>query len=216
MTDSNTPQTPKPENLAPTNSKQSGGANPKIILAIVAVVLVAAFVVISLITGGNANESDDYAGMGSRTQSAQKSSSNGASSSEAPDVTLNLTDGTQRQLSDSRGHVVILSFWATWCPYCIEEMPDIAQVVQDYEGVEAILVNCGEDAATVEDFVAENSYDFTWVLDEDYAVQSAYPTSGIPYTLVIDAEGNVVKAFSGSKVGGMYNDFAAAVEEAMQ
>ena len=197
-----------------TSHEKSTGANPKIILAIVAVVLVAAFVGISLLTSGNANESDDYAGMGSRTQSSQSASAN--ASSEAPDVTLNLTDGTQRQLSDSQGHVVILSFWATWCPYCIEEMPDIQQITKDHEGVEAILVNCGEDAATVEDFMAENPYDFTWVLDEDYAVQSAYPTSGIPYTLVIDAEGNVVKAFSGSKASGMYNDFAAAVEEAMK
>lgn len=196
---------------------KSAGISPKIILAIVAVVLVAAFAGISLLTGGNAKDSDDYAGMGSRTQSSQSADSgSSASSSEAPDVTLNLVDGSQRQLSDSRGHVVILSFWATWCPYCIEEMPDIQQITKDYEGVEAILVNCGEDAATVEDFMAENPYDFTWVLDEDYAVQSAYPTSGIPYTLVIDAEGNVVKAFSGSKASGMYNDFAAAVEEAMK
>lgn len=200
-----------------TNNEQNrkaGSANPKIILAVVAVVLVAAFIVISQFTGGNASQNDDYDGMGSRTQSSQAASD--LSSSEAPDVTLNLVDGTQKQLSESRGHVVILSFWATWCPYCIEEMPDIQKITEDYEGVEAILVNCGEDAQTVEDFMAENSYDFTWALDEDYAVQSAYPTSGIPYTLVIDAEGNVVQAFSGSKASGMYNDFAAAVEEAME
>lgn len=200
-----------------TNNEQNrkaGSANPKIILAVVAVVLVVAFIVISQFTGGNASQNDDYDGMGSRTQSSQAASD--SSSSEAPDVTLNLVDGTQKQLSESRGHVVILSFWATWCPYCIEEMPDIQKITEDYEGVEAILVNCGEDAQTVEDFMAENSYDFTWALDEDYAVQSAYPTSGIPYTLVIDAEGNVVQAFSGSKANGMYNDFAAAVEEAME
>lgn len=200
-----------------TNNEQNrkaGSANPKIILAVVAVVLVVAFIVISQFTGGNTSQNDDYDGMGSRTQSSQAASD--SSSSEAPDVTLNLVDGTQKQLSESRGHVVILSFWATWCPYCIEEMPDIQKITEDYEGVEAILVNCGEDAQTVEDFMAENSYDFTWALDEDYAVQSAYPTSGIPYTLVIDAEGNVVQAFSGSKASGMYNDFAAAVEEAME
>lgn len=200
-----------------TNNEQNrkaGSANPKIILAVVAVVLVVAFIVISQFTGGNASQNDDYDGMGSRTQSSQAASD--SSSSEAPDVTLNLVDGTQKQLSESRGHVVILSFWATWCPYCIEEMPDIQKITEDYEGVEAILVNCGEGAQTVEDFMAENSYSFTWALDEDYAVQSAYPTSGIPYTLVIDAEGNVVQAFSGSKASGMYNDFAAAVEEAME
>lgn len=200
-----------------TNNEQNrkaGSANPKIILAVVAVVLVAAFIVISQFTGGSASQNDDYDGMGSRTQSSQAASD--SSSSEAPDVTLNLVDGTQKQLSESRGHVVILSFWATWCPYCIEEMPDIQKITEDYEGVEAILVNCGEGAQTVEDFMAENSYSFTWALDEDYAAQSAYPTSGIPYTLVIDAEGNVVQAFSGSKASGMYNDFAAAVEEAME
>lgn len=193
----------------------AGKANPKTILLIIAVVLVVAFAAISSIVGGGSNEADYYAGMGSRTQESQdQASGDSDSASEAPDVTLDLVDGTQKQLSDSRGHVVILSFWATWCPYCIKEMPDIQRVVDDYEGVEAILVNCGESASTVESFIAENDYDFTWALDEDYAVQSAYPTSGIPYTLVIDAEGNVVQAFSGSKASGMYDDFAAAVEQA--
>lgn len=196
---------------------RTGKANPKTVLLIVAIVLVIAFAAISLTLGGKSAESDDYAGMGSRTQVSQNENSGDSSaSSEAPDVTLNLVDGTQKKLSDSRGHVVILSFWATWCPYCIEEMPDIQKVIDDYDGVEAILVNCGEDASTVEDFIAENNYDFTWALDEDYAVQSAYPTSGIPYTLVIDAEGNVVQAFSGSKPSGMYDDFAAAVEKAQK
>ena len=197
--------------------EKSSAINPKIILAIIAVVLVVSFLALSQLTGGNPESSDAYEGMSSRTQGSQTTqNSSVADSAEAPDVVLNLVDGTQKQLSDSRGHVVILSFWATWCPYCIEEMPDIAQITQDYDGVEAILVNCGEDAATVEGFMAENPYDFTWVLDEDYAVQSAYPTSGIPYTLIIDAEGTVVKVFSGSKASGMYNDFAAAVEEAMK
>ncbi len=197
------------------NQVQPSGksANPKIVLLVVAVVLVVAFIAISQMVGGGTAESDDYAGMGSRTQNSQAA---GQNSAEAPDVTLDLADGTQQKLSESRGHVVILSFWATWCPYCVEEMPDIQQIVNDYGDVEAILVNCGEDAQTVKNFIAENPYDFTWALDEDYTVQSAYPTSGIPYTLVIDAEGNVVREFSGSKASGMYDDFAAAVEEAQK
>lgn len=197
-----------------TQQEQTSKANPKAVLLVIGIVLVVAFAAISLMLGGTANQTDDYEGMGSRTQNSQNGSADEARSMEAPDVTLSLADGTQKKLSDSRGKIVILSFWATWCPYCIEEMPDIQRIVENYDNVEAILVNCGEDTTTVESFMSNNNYDFTWALDQDYAVQSAYPTSGIPYTLVIDAEGNVVQAFSGSKPSGMYDDFAAAVEKA--
>ena len=131
----------------------------------------------------------------------------------APDAPLTLLDGSQKNVSDFQGGVTILSFWATWCPYCIKEMPDLQKVKENYPDTDVVLVNCGEEEALVSDFVAQHDYDFTWTLDPDFAAQRAYPTSGIPYTVVVDAEGVVTKIFAGSGPD-MYSKFEQAVKEA--
>ena len=131
----------------------------------------------------------------------------------APDAPLTLLDGSQKNISDLQGSVTILSFWATWCPYCIKEMPDLQKVKENYPDTNVVLVNCGEEEALVSDFVAQHDYDFTWTLDLDFAAQRAYPTSGIPYTVVIDPQGTVTKIFAGSGPD-MYSKFEEAVKKA--
>lgn len=145
----------------------------------------------------------DTAGASAQSESAQ-----------APDIALATIDGDGVALSDLRGKTVFLSFWGTWCPYCIQDMPELQQVKEEFSDVEVLMVNCGEDAQTVSDFAAENGYDFIWALDETYEAQQVYPVSGLPYTVVVDAEGSVVKAFAGSKRGGMLEEFRAAAQEA--
>ena len=131
----------------------------------------------------------------------------------APDAPLTLLDGSQKNVSDFQGGVTILSFWATWCPYCIKEMPDLQKVKENYPDTNVVLVNCGEEEALVSDFVAQHDYDFTWTLDPDFAAQRAYPTSGIPYTVVIDSRGAVAEIFAGSGPD-MYSKFEEAVKKA--
>lgn len=131
----------------------------------------------------------------------------------APDAPLTLLDGSQKNVSDFQGGVTILSFWATWCPYCIKEMPDLQKVKENYPDTDVVLVNCGEEEALVSDFVAQHDYDFTWTLDPDFAAQRAYPTSGIPYTVVIDSQGTVAEIFAGSGPD-MYSKFEEAVKKA--
>lgn len=131
----------------------------------------------------------------------------------APDAPLTLLDGSQKNVSDFQGGVTILSFWATWCPYCIKEMPDLQKVKENYPDINVVLVNCGEEEAPVSDFVAQHDYDFTWTLDLDFAAQRAYPTSGIPYTVVIDSQGTVAEIFAGSGPD-MYSKFEEAVKKA--
>lgn len=132
----------------------------------------------------------------------------------APDAPLTLLDGTTKDIADFQGNVTILSFWGTWCPYCIKEMPDLQKIRENYPDVNVVLVNCGEDRATVSDFAAQQGYDFVWALDPNFEAQRAYPTSGIPYTVVIDAEGTVSEIFAGSG-RDMYAKFEAAVQKAM-
>ena len=131
----------------------------------------------------------------------------------APDAVLELLDGSTKSIADYQGGVTVLSFWATWCPYCIKEMPDLQKVKENYPETNVVLVNCGEEEGLVSDFVAQHDYGFDWALDLDFDAQRAYPTSGIPYTVVIDAEGVVTKIFAGSGPD-MYSKFEQAVKEA--
>ena len=94
-------------------------------------------------------------------------------------------------------------------------MPDLQQIRENYPDVNVVLVNCGEDQALVADFVQQHDYDFTWALDPNFEAQTAYPTSGIPYTVVIDSEGNVSEIFAGSG-RDMYSKFESAVQQAMK
>lgn len=131
----------------------------------------------------------------------------------APDASLALLDGSEKNVSDFQGGVTVLNFWATWCPYCIKEMPSLQKIRENYPEVNVVLVNCGEDEDTVASFVEQQGYDFVWALDADYEVQRAYPTSGIPYTVVIDAQGTVSEIFAGSGPD-MYSKFEEAVKKA--
>lgn len=153
-------------------------------------------------------------------QNAQSSANSGktagaAKGEPAPDAPLTMLDGSARSISDFQGSVTIVSFWATWCPYCIKEMPDLQQIRENYPDVNVVMVNCGEDQALVADFVQQHDYDFTWALDPNFEAQTAYPTSGIPYTVVIDSEGNVSEIFAGSG-RDMYSKFESAVQQAMK
>lgn len=131
----------------------------------------------------------------------------------APEAPLAMLDGSTKNISDFQGNVTILSFWATWCPYCIKEMPDLQKVKENYPDTNVVLVNCGEEAAVVADFAEQKGYDFVWALDENFDAQRAYPTSGIPYTVVIDAQGTVSEIFAGSGPD-MYSKFEEAVKKA--
>lgn len=148
------------------------------------------------------------------TQGQASSSSRGAAVGQAaPDALLTYIDGSQERISDLAGNPTILSFWGTWCPYCIKEMPDLQKIKENYPEVNVVLVNCGEDKDTVTKFAEQEGYDFLWALDEQYEVQAAYPTRGIPYTVVIDSEGVVTEIFEGSGPD-MYSKFEAALKKA--
>ncbi|MCD7870224.1 MAG: TlpA family protein disulfide reductase [Enterocloster clostridioformis] len=117
----------------------------------------------------------------------------------APDFTGELMDGTSITLSELQGKPVIINFWATWCGPCVKEMPAFERLKDDFgDKIGIIAVNCGDDAETVKDFVEENGYTFSVVLDEEYSISMLYPTNSIPYTVVLDAEGKVTHISTGA------------------
>jgi len=112
----------------------------------------------------------------------------------APDFEIPDIDGKLRRLSDYRGKVVVLNFWATWCPPCREEMPAMQHAWEQVrnENIVIVAVNIGETADEIFTFTGDYDVDFPLLMDQDSAVVQQWPIQGLPTTYVIDPEGRLV------------------------
>lgn len=125
----------------------------------------------------------------------------------APDFTLTDQYGNTHTLSDYQGKTVFLNFWATWCPPCRNEMPDIQKLYETYdqEGDDALVVlgvaapgQGGEKSAEeIAAFLEENGYTYPVVMDESGTLFYQYGITSFPTTFMIDREGNVFGYVSG-------------------
>ncbi|HOK55861.1 MAG TPA: redoxin domain-containing protein [bacterium] len=118
---------------------------------------------------------------------------------KAPDFNLKDIEGKSITLSSYEGKVVLLNFWASWCPPCREELKVIQKIYNEYKdkGVIVLCVNSGEDKEKVEDFIDENNYKFPVLLDTDSKVSDNYKVNTIPRVLLINKDGIVVKDLTG-------------------
>lgn len=111
----------------------------------------------------------------------------------APDFTLDLLGGGQVTLSDLRGEVVVINFWASWCPPCREEMPAIEKVYQEYKdrGLVVLAVNTTyqDREADAAAFVQNFALTFPIPLDRTGAVSNRYQLRGLPSTYFVDRRG---------------------------
>ena len=110
----------------------------------------------------------------------------------APDFTLEDVDGKNVSLSDYRGKIVFLNFWATWCQYCVMEMPDLEEVHQEFsKGNDAVIltVNSDKDPDMVRKFMDKNGLTLPVLMDYTDEVNWMYGVSGIPVTYIIDRDG---------------------------
>jgi len=119
----------------------------------------------------------------------------------APDFTLQGEDGKTYRLSDYRGKVVVLNFWATWCPPCRYEMPSMERAHRKVQGENIVLlaVDVGESEDKVFEFTGQFPVTFPLLLDIDGAVIQKYPVIGLPTTFVIDPRGIITHRAIGSR-----------------
>ncbi|MBR4831275.1 MAG: TlpA family protein disulfide reductase [Butyrivibrio sp.] len=135
----------------------------------------------------------------------------------APDFTADLVDGTQFKMSDHKDDVVILNFFASWCPPCMGEMPAFEMLKKDgYSNLSIICVDCMEDKGTVDALVKEEGFTFPIAYDVSGTIGSLYPTDGIPYTLVIK-NGVIKYTFLGAQdAETQYAEYKKAIDECMK
>lgn len=115
-----------------------------------------------------------------------------------PDLQLSALDGRPVALQDYRGEPVVLNLWATWCPPCRREMPVLAHAQRAYPGVHFILVNQGEDPATIASFLSGQDLRLENVLRDPHSqAMVATGTRGLPTTLYYDAQGRLVDSHMG-------------------
>ena len=113
----------------------------------------------------------------------------------APAFTLQDMDEERHSLKDLRGKVVLLNFWATWCPPCRREMPSMERLYQKLKGDDftVIAVNQMEDEDHVFAYIGQLQVDpsFTILFDRDSTVSSSFSVNGLPTTYLIDKQGNI-------------------------
>lgn len=108
----------------------------------------------------------------------------------APDFTLEDLNGQKVRLSDLRGKPVFLNFWASWCPPCRREMPELQKFHERYgDQITLIGVNWGESAKTVKEFLESFGVRYLNLLDERGTAFVLYRLTGIPESFFIDPEG---------------------------
>ncbi len=110
----------------------------------------------------------------------------------APDFTLEDLNGQKVRLSDFRGKPALLNFWASWCPPCRKEMPELQEFHERYgEQIALIGINWGEDAKTVKKFLDRFGVRYLNLLDERRTAFVLYKLTGIPESFFIDPEGYI-------------------------
>lgn len=112
-----------------------------------------------------------------------------------PNFELKRTDGTSFNLEDLRGERVVVNFWASWCPPCRAEMPDMAKFAREQDDVTIVAVNTTTSERDIEDartFVAPYEDAFQIVYDEEGIVRNAYRIQAMPTTYVLDENGVII------------------------
>ena len=153
-------------------------------------------------TNSGDKENDETNNSVSNNGSSEES--NKAESNKTPAIDFELKDqyGKTHKLSDYKGKVVFLNFWATWCPPCKMEMPDIQKIYEKYEkqgeksevvvlSVVAPNTQDEKDVEGIKAFLEENGYTYPVLMDDGGYTFGAYRISSLPTTFMIDKEGNV-------------------------
>ncbi len=129
--------------------------------------------------------------------------SSGLEGQVAPDFALKSSSGENLRLSEYRGDVVMINFWATWCGPCRQEMPLLDELYTRYErvGFSLLGVNIDDDSRRAMQMIEDLGVSFPVLFDARKEVSELYEVEAMPVTVLIDREGNVRHVHHGYKPG---------------
>lgn len=121
----------------------------------------------------------------------------------APDFTLKSLSGKNLKLSEMRGEVIMINFWASWCGPCRQEMPILEKIYQKYQplGFTLLGVNVEEDINDAKDYLKDVEVSFPILFDNTNKVSQLYEIIAMPSTILIDRDGNMRFLHQGYKPG---------------
>ncbi len=121
----------------------------------------------------------------------------------APDFALKSSTGENMRLSEYRGDVVMINFWATWCGPCRQEMPLLDELYQRYSrvGFNLLGVNIDDDSRRAMQMIEELGVNFPVLFDASKRVSEMYDVDAMPVTVIVDREGTVRYVHQGYKPG---------------
>lgn len=173
------------------------------------IILPVMLISVLLIAGCSGGPAPDISGISWITACDEYTGQSLQAGDPAPEFQFQNASGQAIALSDFKGKVVIVNFWATWCGYCKLEMPYIQQVYDEWleKGLVLLAIDLGEDADTVAQFVQEEGIPFPVLLDSEGKVTIQYfkgmDVISIPRTFFIDKDGVIqaikVGAFSSAE-----------------
>ncbi|NLM01075.1 MAG: redoxin domain-containing protein [Treponema sp.] len=133
---------------------------------------------------------------------------------QAIDFSLEMTDGKMFRLFENLDKPILVNYWATWCPPCVREFPDLEEMYAKYKDrMNFIAVNSGENKNTIESFMNKHKYKIPVAMDSSSSVGRMYQISGIPTTFIVATDGSMVYGH----VGMMTNaQMTQAIEDALK
>jgi peroxiredoxin len=134
---------------------------------------------------------------------ASSLAASGLAGQPAPDFALKSSTGENLRLSEYRGDVVMINFWATWCGPCRQEMPLLDELYSRYQrvGFNLLGVNIDDDSSRAMNMISELGVSFPVLFDSRKEVSKLYDVDAMPVTVLVDREGNVRYIHEGYKPG---------------
>jgi thiol-disulfide isomerase/thioredoxin len=130
-----------------------------------------------------------------------------------PDLQVTRLDGTAIYLQDLRGKPMIVNFWATWCPPCVEEMPALEELHRSLAGeLSVVAVNLGESPELVQAYLEQHQLTLPVFLDQSEQVARVLGINYLPATLFVDAKGVVRSSYRGALTPEQIGQGAAALQ----
>jgi len=166
-------------------------------------------------TENNLGNTDTTEVVGS-DESVETTESEGTTDAFEPfyvdDFELTKLDGTTTTLYAYEGQTIVLNFWATWCTYCVQEMP-LLDEMDKRDDIKVIAISVGEDAETVKKYIEDAGYEFEVFLDIEGTLASKFGVTGFPTTLFLGSDFEYFYTFPGMLEQSTFDSVLEAIDE---